>query len=282
MKKKDVIRFFDQRCRNLERCAHNLLEDFAVEDIHQFRVELKKLRALLRLLNAGREEGRAVYIGKSLHSFYATVGMLRGLQLQRQTIFRFCKKLQCPVPALYLAQLLQKESGLKAMIRSEALAFPLSAVRRRLRKGVQENLNNETADNFIAIKRSELLTLLAIPICHDEQLHQLRKHLKDLLYVWSLIGPSLADAFPGKILTEKKCLSLTEKLGDFQDMCIALDYLDVADLNVPLDETAALKAICFYCENRKIRLKEEITELLSGLREDLKKKDPVFRVYEII
>ena len=254
-----------------------------MEDIHQFRVEIKKLRALLRLLNAGREDGRELHIGKRLHSFYAVVGNLRGLQLQGQTIHRLCKKLRCPVPAHYLAQLRQQEAGVKTTIRSEALSLPLSPVRKRLQKAAHEDLNDATAGNFTRIKKYELLHLLALPIHADEQLHQLRKLLKDLLYVWPLTGPAIADAFPGKILTAKKCLFLTDKLGDFQDVCIALGYFDPAYLSgIPKEEKAGLEAIRFYCESRRIRLKEALTEQQAALRHDLEQKDPVFRVYAIM
>ena len=283
MKKTAAIKFLRKRCCNMERYAQGLLEDFAVEDIHRFRVEVKKMRALLRLLNGGQELTESLHIGKKVHRFYDAVGDLRSLQLQRQTVIDLSKKLTCKIPFGYLTYLQKKEAEAKVSIRSEARQFSFRRFRRRLVKAAREKWDPSVVEQFIAIKKHELLKLLAIDLYVDEQLHQLRKLLKDLLYIWPLIGPAIVQSFPKKGLTEKKCLALTETLGNFQDLCTALAYFSSAyESHVSGEERAVLGMFRSYCENRKAILKEHILDQLSGLRKDREKNDLLFKIYEII
>lgn len=283
MKKRDVIQFITKRCRNLERHFQNLLEDFEVEAIHQFRVEIKKLRAMLRLINAGREASSTVHIGNKVHSIYAAVGELRALQIQKQTVLQCCKNLTCAVPESYLAQLCRQEAAVRQEVRVIALQLSLSTFRNHLMKAASKRLNHLTVENFIAIKKHAVLKLLTSGMYTDEQLHHLRKVLKDFLYLWPVIGQAVVASFPKKALTEQTCLVLAEKLGDFQDKCITLDFFTRALLRpTAKQEGAVLETLRRDCENRKVRLKEQLTDHLSALRDHLEKRELLFKVYQII
>jgi CHAD domain-containing protein len=283
MKNSAAIKFLHQRIRNLERHSESLLEEFDVEDIHQFRVEMKKLRALLRLLNAGGELAEPLRIGKKVHRFYDATGDLRSLQLQRKTVIDLAKKLTCKVPSNYLNHLQKKETETKASIRPEASHLSFRKLQNRMLKAAHEKFTSSVVERFIASKKYALLKLLAIAVYQDEQLHGLRKLLKDLLYVWPLIGPAIVQSFPKKGLTKKSCDALTEKLGLFQDLFVALTYFDTAyETNVPNEERAVLETFRSHCENHKATLKEQITNQLADLRDDMEKNDLLFKVYEII
>ena len=280
MKKSDVIQFLTKRCRNLERHYQNLLEDFEVESIHLFRVEIKKLRAMLRLLNAGLQPGSTVHIGNKVHSFYVAVGELRALQIQKQTVMQCCKKFKCAVPHCYLAQLHRQETNVWQQVRAIALQLSLSTFRSRLMKAASKPLNHSTVENFIALKKDAVLKLLAPGVYTDEQLHQLRKVLKDYLYQWPLIGTGVIASFPKKALTDQTFLILTEKLGDFQDMCIALDFFTKALLRTTAkEEGAVLETFRRDCQNSKARLKKQLTDHLLALRASLEKRALLFKFY---
>ena len=52
MKSDKIINLYNQNLKKTSKHYNNLLEDFELEEIHDFRVQIKKLRALVRLVNA--------------------------------------------------------------------------------------------------------------------------------------------------------------------------------------------------------------------------------------
>lgn len=51
MKSDNIINIFDKRFKKIKKHFNNLPEDFELGDIHSFRLERKKLRAFIRLIN---------------------------------------------------------------------------------------------------------------------------------------------------------------------------------------------------------------------------------------
>ena len=267
MKKKAAISFLRQRCHALVRHAQNLLEEFAIEDNHQFRVEVKKLRAFVALCVAGGKADRRLRIGKKMHAFYHAVGELRGLQIQEQTVLRFSAEEESPVPYYYLENLQAKQAAMKEEVRRQGHCWSRSRLWRRMRQAFKENRKAVRTDSFLLGTQQALRQLLAVAAPSEEQLHELRKILKKLLYLWPLAGTDIAAFFPGKILSKETCLALSDTLGAFQDMRLVSAYL-VPELlaGVPLRERLVLEKIGMRCHNRKITLKAKALQQLSEMR----------------
>ena len=51
MKSDVIINAIDKRFKKVKKYYNKLLEDFEIEQIHGFRLEMKKLRAFIRLIN---------------------------------------------------------------------------------------------------------------------------------------------------------------------------------------------------------------------------------------
>ena len=51
MKTGAIINVLDKRFGRIRRHYNNLVKDFSLDEIHDFRVEMKRLRAFLRLLD---------------------------------------------------------------------------------------------------------------------------------------------------------------------------------------------------------------------------------------
>ena len=56
MKKQVITPVIKKRFRNIQEYISRMLVAFEEETIHDFRTEIKKLRAFFRLLNAGHNE----------------------------------------------------------------------------------------------------------------------------------------------------------------------------------------------------------------------------------
>ncbi|GAB4091701.1 CHAD domain-containing protein [Flaviaesturariibacter terrae] len=267
MKKKDALSFLRQRCHALARHSENVLEEFAAEDIHQFRVEVKKLRAFVALCGAGGEAARPLRIGKKMHAFYHAVGELRGLQIQEKTVLRLSAAFKSHVPYHYLENLQAKQSLLKEEIRRQRCSWSHSGFWRRARRVLQENRKAPRAEGFLRSTQLELRRLLTVATPGEEQLHELRKILKNLLYLWPLIGPDIAECFPEKIISKESCLGLSDTLGAFQDRRTVPDYL-VPELlaGVPPQELLLLERIRIHCKSWKTTYKAEAFLQLPDMR----------------
>ena len=51
MKSDQIISAIDKRFKKVKKYYNKLLEDFEIEQIHGFGLEMKKLRAFIRLIN---------------------------------------------------------------------------------------------------------------------------------------------------------------------------------------------------------------------------------------
>lgn len=270
MKQQTVISMLKKRCSNLQRHYQDLLEEFAVEAIHDFRLEVKKLRAFLRMLNVGVDAKAGLRITQKLRAFYGAVGQVRCLQLQKEMVLRFCEENGQVTPVHYLSVLHANESDAKVEVRELAMLFRPETYRVRLLKAVRGRKFTGVAASFATQKTQAVFACLSAAPLRDEDLHEVRKILKDLLYDWYWVAPFLSGAMGGQVLTRLHCVKLTEKLGDFQDMCTALAMLIPAWCGTvtEITEKKVLAAFTQHCTKRKEALRVEILfslrQLLNG------------------
>ena len=55
MKQKEIIEIVEHRFKTIHKLDYKIIKEFDANDIHDFRVEVKKLRAFLRLANIKKE-----------------------------------------------------------------------------------------------------------------------------------------------------------------------------------------------------------------------------------
>lgn len=284
MGRTDIEKQVGQLCHNMKQNYEDLLEDFSAEAIHDFRVEIKKLRAYLRLLNAGRTAEKKAKLPSELRSFYRLVGDLRSLQVQRDLMLRWCNDLHCIFPVRYVRLLHQKETELQAKARSMALELSMDNLHGHLLNVAGKPVDTAAVDNFVALKKHLLVKYLLMTSYRDEDLHSLRKELKDVLYVWPLVESAMEDAFPDNLMTRDNCVYLCEKLGEYQDLCTAQHLLDPSFTEAVNDkeEREVLHTLLFYGEDLQDELKQEIAEVLAFMRREIEKKDLLFELYQIL
>ena len=76
-----------------------------MESIHEFRTEIKKLRAFLRLLNVEAGDDSRLKISKEMKTFYGYAGTIRNLQLQLKNMYAFAGDPQYTVTGTYIVYL---------------------------------------------------------------------------------------------------------------------------------------------------------------------------------
>lgn len=270
-------------CRRLALAFRALKKSYDEEAIHDFRVEVKKLRALFRLRSScpGAKE---LHLHPSVRKYSNALGEVRCFQLQQQAVLQFCQRRKQALPAQYLTLLQQLEVLAQWQATVVAKAVSIKQTKRRLKISGAVFCQQACVENFVARKKHELLKFLLLPIRADEDLHQLRKILKDLLYTWPLIKETVNDFFPDGVLTRECCDIFSEKLGEFQDLCTSLRCLQPAaiSLSVNKDEAGVLQAMRLSCEDQKRRLRTEIENMLSFWQSEWEREDLLLQLYDCL
>jgi CHAD domain-containing protein len=213
--------------RKLKKHIKKIAEDFDMESIHQFRVEYKKLRAFFRMLSQHQEKAGEIKISKTLKKIYTISGTIRDLQLQQQRIQDATKEEQ-KKPQAYLI-LLQKEiDGLKPEMAELLLGNPATVSKKKTDAAIPDEFPLNGCEHFIHQKWAAIHAIIISGHFSDDNIHLVRKNLKDLFYNLKLYKGTEYEILSISILKgkdEKYFNQLLEQMGTFQDRCTAIALL---------------------------------------------------------
>lgn len=235
------------------------------EDIHAFRVEVKKLRAFLHLAPGEIK----VRLPGRLHVFYQMIGEIRNLQLQEQRI-RDAVPLQSDLPQTYLNLLAIRVAGAIRRAREFAakrLSIPVEE--RQLLNVFPDRITKDALRRFTRNTEDQLHTFEDNRhTIDDDSVHSLRKRLKDLLYNHSYIENEAAHILPSILSDGKKSISeLTDLLGQFQNLRSGLSLLQPIYIDQVIDagEKKMLEGIRAVWEKDKTAIMEQVLCALPSM-----------------
>ena len=248
MKQKEINEIVDGHLLLMDKLFHKIIIDFDPEDIHDFRVEIKKLRAFLRLLNAEDQPDRPI-IPKPLKAFYGYAGIIRNIQLHRHHLFKYLSDNKMEQPEEYIRMLDAEENYWKKKAVAWQEENDLKKIENEITKRRPDEFEKSVLKKFTSDKLDELGQQLH-DVSNDESMHHVRKILKDLIYT---IEYTKEDAdLPEAIAKKEDLKRLTDWLGDFMDKCIQIGFLAAEYIN-PLRN-----------ENEKIILNTFKEKLMNG------------------
>jgi CHAD domain-containing protein len=258
MHREGIIGVIRSQTRKLGLLSKKLAAGFAVDDIHRFRVEVKRLRAFIRLIGPGDRK-----LPKKLRRFYDAVGVVRNLQLLRQSLASFRSHRHSGLPQA-IFQILDERI---AAARKEAEAIlddkiAYRKVAKRLCSGLPFRLTRSQRYQFILAK-FQLPNPASAHLPGDEGLHLLRKSLKDLLYAWPYLGnharKQTACWFGGRMVMEK----IAQAIGDYLDAQVRLRLLESPDIFPAGIDAALLREIRQEWRSEKDRLYSRVEKTLG-------------------
>jgi len=252
-----VIRHMD----GIEKHSNRLPGSFSPEHIHDLRVEYKKIRAFLRLLQL-EKDGSDLHIPDKLKSLYQICGKVRDWQLFLEDLHAIGITPALPVSLTRWCQQLftYKEQAVAAI---EAIHF--KKLRDAITKELPRQLHDETIKKFVHQKVAAIhIVLLAADNEHD--LHTIRKQLKDIIYIIRIFEHDWGIPFPiNAWKSEKELSDMASRLGDFNDLCGAISLLQSGYGNAGNNEE---KSILQELHDNRLRQKEEQQQqLLQQVRE---------------
>ncbi len=225
MKHLELVKTVKKRFAKIDDALKNVVKDFDANDIHLFRIEVKKLRSFLRLVSAGGGKHSRQKLPNKLYGFYCSIGVIRNLQIQKKNIEELDNPEYSSLTKYYLDYIHNKIGRHIEELRT------FGKGKRQFSKGRQEIIKNlpsrlklKSIRKFTGDKLKTLTNLMKPSSLSDESLHSVRKTLKDILYTWSYTNEK--TAIPSVVVMSKKDIrSITTLLGNFQDKCVGLDLL---------------------------------------------------------
>ena len=227
MNHKQIKHITNNHYRDLKKYIKKVSEDFDVEAIHQFRVAYKKLRAFLRMISQQHKMAGEIKISKKLKKGYNISGSIRDLQLQQQRILEATKQ-EVKKPQAYLSLLQREIKKLQPELSEIFLEKPVTESKKKTDSSVPDKFKLNGFSNFVQKKWKAIYAIIASGHFSDENIHAIRKSLKDLFY-----NVKIYEGAEHKILSqriwkgkdEQYFNKLLDELGSFQDKCTAIALL---------------------------------------------------------
>ena len=267
---KGTRKIFDQRLEAAGRHFDRLRIEISKDELHDFRVSIKKLKALIRLWNAGQDIKHHLAPGGRMKALYQRCGQIRNLQLHGQRITEVARGHQFPLPATYLLALDMQILSSMNELRAALDKFSFHSFREKFLDHIDAGSYMDTRQ-YVLQQKVVLLTLLIQTAITDDTLHELRRMLKEIGYNHDLLGPELFALLPGVLKDPESIAQLTEKLGHFQDLCISTGLLQPSFLEqLERPEKETLLTIRNILSYEKEKRRAELLELLhQGIKAHL-------------
>jgi CHAD domain-containing protein len=267
MKHTEIRDILECRYQKIEIAFNKVMEGFGTDEIHLFRVEVKKLRAFLKLVRTIRDGTHAGKLPARLRKFYGAIGIVRNLQVQEQRILTESEAGCYVLPRQYLHLLEEKKTI------DIAAAGGIASGKAPFRKGMDQvgailpgKLNPKMIKRFVSSEISALERLLTPVYPDDESLHLVRKLIKDLQYTWTYIIEDLSITLSHGLPAGKDDIKrIAARLGDFQDISDGLELLN-ADNLIRVDneeERSVLQHIGRKWREENENARPELYELLK-------------------
>ena len=227
MVKNQIKRTANKYFQQLNKSFKKLEKHFDADTIHGFRVAYKKLRAFLRMLAKQQGKSGELKISKELKKVYQLSGAIRDLQLQQQRIIA-ATKYRIKKPDKYLVLLDRQIDNLKPALKKMLVKNFVLSCKRKAMIALPDEFPLNRFREFINQKWEAINTILVTGLFSDDNIHSVRKALKDFFYnlqiyegpVHEVLAISVWKGMDAKYIDE-----LLNELGDFQDKCTAIALL---------------------------------------------------------
>lgn len=246
----------------LLEAADELFPSFEAEPVHRFRVAYKKMRAFLRIVQQVAQN-RDARMNADKKTFYRAMGSLRDTQLQQvlvihsfiSTIYQAEGYLQC---------LNQTAMELVMPLKKKEVMAVFEPADRKLTEIIDENIDRDGFFRYLRDNWHISGTLVAKTNITDEELHQVRKILKDSCYNLSIFTAWLQEGNEAFADTDELDKMAT-RLGKYQDITVSLNMLrkflagEVADR-----ERNALAHLEEELTRRRVNERQQLLQMLTG------------------
>lgn len=241
MKHSAIEKTIKKQFKKVQAAYYVMQTSGSADAVHRFRVSIKHVRAFTRMLQTASKKSPA--IPRKLKKLYAQSGIVRNWQLFIQTFSRNRTLKR------YAERRLETAAADMQQMMTENLVSNAAA---KMLKRLPDRFTKKEIQDFRHQKIKAIGKLADQPKPRDEQLHSIRKGLKDLQY------DKLLASKPAKKKYYKK---LSEKLGSLQDCRIELQLLEEINQQQP---STKIQKLLNSNAGKKERLVKQITRTLNS------------------
>lgn len=250
--------------KRIKQYGEQLPGSFESETIHELRVEYKKLRAFIRLLQMDAD-ARHLAMPADIKTVYHAAGTVRDLQLFLPQALLQSENGPVPLPG-YLQYLQQRLFKAKEILVKTIEDLKGGKLIGNITHELPASLEDAAIRRFIHRKVAAVQVIL-LALEKDQELHTIRKQLKDIIYNIKIFDSDWGISFPVTAWRSEKRLNDTAAmLGDFNDRCIALSFLSESITDpLPESERTGLRQWRATLLQEKEVFKQQLIEQLAQL-----------------
>ncbi len=201
-------------------------KSISVEGIHNMRLSVKRLRALLGFLDFMNEKPKTKKLLKRIRKLYRSAGALRDIQIQTNILKSYKKYLRDDYN-LYVKQLNEKKGKARKKLKQSLHEFDINdfiKIRKRIEKSFKNIEKHRIIEGSSQMfqNRLEEIEKLSFTITDDSVLHLIRKYMKEMIYIRDSIGDNsffLQNSNKMQLFSE-----LEVKLGKWHDLTVFIDH----------------------------------------------------------
>jgi CHAD domain-containing protein len=247
MKKKDEKSHFNDQWGQMLIHFKNFIKTGDQEQLHLFRVQVKKLRAMLELFDTTSHKKQLSRDFKPVRTIFKHCGEIRSayINMKLGAQYNFTDE------DFLMSQLYEIEKGTNSVKELEKKYLKAIKVAHNDIAGDLKHIGNKDIVAFYKTKLNQIAGILSNPQFGDD-LHNARKQIKALVYNRKIARTALED---GKMnISDEYLDKLQGLIGDWHDNILAMQLFSVPELNH--------KPIITKIKRQNTRFKRSITALV--------------------
>lgn len=223
MKKKEEKEYFNAEWKDMKAALKAYLETGKQDDLHKFRVEVKRLRAMMILAGSVGNKSSLQKDFKPVRQIFKKAGIIRNAYIN----LKLAKEYKVEDDTFVLDQNRQMEDAANAFkLKGEKYIEKLKAAHKVIEGDIKPisytHINQFYSEHLYHINNS------FANLRFDDNLHECRKWIKILLYNYKLAEPSLQLK-----LNEGYLHDVQSAIGDWHDNILAKELFATNELKDP-------------------------------------------------
>lgn len=263
MEQEKIKAIIKEQVNKLDDLSNEVGKEFDKDAIHDFRVAAKMLRSFIRLLRMQTND-KELKFTKSFKRLYQIAGAIRDAQLERE---RMVDK-QAMLPT-YMAQLEQKTAAQKQEWLKHYSKKVIKKLEHRLVDRKYEKINPEALPSFCMMQMTAIdITDKQQTILTDNELHTIRKHVKDIVYTTKLAKQKWKAGYKKtQNLSIDQLDILASEIGDYNDQRLLLEHLGAFSGQELTDkEETVIKALRKESADKLTQDKSKIVKIIKDIK----------------
>lgn len=245
MKKKEIQKYFDKEWMDMKAGLKAYFKNEQQEDLHRFRVQVKKLRAFIILSNSMEHHPHLSGSFKPVRSIFKQAGEIRNAYMNQEL-----GKAQHIHNNEFMSSQhqLQVKAGRKFKAEKVKFLEKLREAHRVLKTKIKP-VSDHHISLFYENQLHQIAATLAKPKFND-QLHECRKRVKILIYNHKLAYKVLDPTFNVKYMEQVQAA-----IGDWHDHVVAIGMFS--------SDKAKDREAVIRLKKQERKLKKDITDLIK-------------------